>query len=200
MSRITNCKRGNCKREQSHYGRNYDLEHDTSRLGKKHHNSSNVKSLDKTIYNNDRKQTLNKDLEDLNKHRKSQEYLDVENSRNNHKNVDNKRYLVDKLYIYEHHRVIDLNQNVNVRNKDIYNKNRKDLNSAAYNLRDHELSASDYIDQDKLDYDTYSGSRKHHNVLDSHKTSYDDYGSLNHFNDYNLSHYKNAEADYIWDY
>lgn len=114
------------------------------------------------------KHNVNKEFEDKHERRSRKERCDAENACNKEHASKNKKYLVDKLYIYEHCRVIDLNCCENDRASNRARKDFSDLECAAKDFKEHDVSVNDFCDQNRRDLEAYEAARNRTRDLQNH--------------------------------
>lgn len=102
---------------------------------------------------------LDKEFED--KHRRCQRKAckELDQCCNADHSRKNKKYLVDKLYIYEHHRVIDLDCCENDRRHNEAHKDFKDLECAMEDFKEADVSVKDFCDENRKDFEAYEAAR-----------------------------------------
>ena len=117
------------------------------------------RAVNKHCQHDDQKHKLNKEFE--NKHRKcnKQAYQDADNVCNLDSSRNSKKYLVDKLYIYEHHRVIDLNCCQNDRKHNEAHRDFKDLECAIEDFEEAGCNVAEFNDHDRRDFEAYENAR-----------------------------------------
>ncbi|CAN5656506.1 hypothetical protein BH23THE1_BH23THE1_32120 [soil metagenome] len=121
---------------------------------------------------------LDKEYEDRHRRRNRQECKDIDNLCKRDHTRNNKKYLVDKLYIYEHHRVIDLDSCENDRDHQEAHKDFRDLESAADDFKEADVLVKNFSDENRKDLEAYEASRQKVSDLQAAK--------------------KNAHAAYVW--
>lgn len=102
---------------------------------------------------------LDKEFEDRHKSRKQQQCKEIDNICNADHSRQNKKYLVDKLYIYEHHRVIDLNSCENDRKHNEAHKDFKDLECAIEDFKEADVCVKNFSDENRKDLEAYEAAR-----------------------------------------
>jgi hypothetical protein len=102
---------------------------------------------------------LNKECETKHKQCDRKACKEVDNCCNSDHSRRNNKYLVDKLYIYEHHRVIDLNCCENDRKHSQAHKDFKDLECAIEDFKEADVCVRDFCDENRKDFEAYEAAR-----------------------------------------
>ena len=130
---------------------------------------------------------LDKEFEDRHKSRKQQQCKEIDNICNADHSRQNKKYLVDKLYIYEHHRVIDLNCCENDRKHNEAHKDFKDLECAIEDFKEADVSVKNFSDENRKDLEAYEAARCKTRDLQS---------NAKHNSNYNNEHKNHGNAKF----
>lgn len=112
---------------------------------------------------------LDKEFEDKHRRCDRKACKELDNVCNANHSRKNKKYLVDKLYIYEHHRVIDLDCCENDRRHNEAHKDFKDLECAIEDFKEADFSVKDFCDENRKDFETYENARNKTRDLQSQK-------------------------------
>jgi hypothetical protein len=102
---------------------------------------------------------LGKEFEDKHRRCDRRECKQLENCCDADHSRANKKYLVDKLYIYEHHRVIDLNCCENDRKHNQAHRDFKDLECAVEDFKEADVCVKDFCDENRKDLEAYEHAR-----------------------------------------
>jgi hypothetical protein len=150
------CGEKKCEREQHKNNRD---EFDAKCRNEGERAFDECRNINKHSKHDNNTHKLDKEFEDRHKSRKHQECKAVDNICNADHSSQNKKYLVDKLYIYEHHRVIDLNCCENDRKHNEAHKDFKDLECAIDDFKEADVCVKNFSDENRKDLEAYENAR-----------------------------------------
>lgn len=110
-----------------------------------------VKAFKADEYEDIESKKLNKSAEDKHESCDNREFLAREAERNKHHSRQNKKYLVDKVFVYEHHRVIDLNDCEKFEEEEEARKEFNDLERAVRNFKENDVHVKDFRAEERED-------------------------------------------------
>lgn len=149
------------------------------------------------------KRKIDKESEDHYAAHKDAEHQEAVEAREKEHSRKRSKYLVDKLYVYEHHRVIDLDECDDFEAREKARHEFRDLESAVKQFHERDFEAADFDSKRRDDKVAYDASRAHVKALQAKEfeSEYDNkygdkYGHNNAYG-YNRGH---GGKGYYWDY